>query len=1063
MGCSGSFSIGWGQDGHLSEGYVPGMTLIMGIVAVLGMVHPAEDPGFELGLTLRIWDVGRPMDFLAEIAPDQTPNVDRRVDEVNFTHATDFGSPPDYFVVELSGLINITKPGDYTFSLSSDDGSQLEIDDTLVIDHDGIHPFAPKVGSIRLAEGAHPILIRMFESAGEESLRLEWKIPGSQSLTLVPHEAFLTETGVTRVVSPGPKKYLDGRQNLRPGDGLVVSGVHPSWVVERLRPDGFEPSVGGMAFLDDGRLLLSTFTPNNNGVLREATNGTLWVLDDVVGGSWSDITVDKVADGFHDPCGVVVVDGEIFVSHREGIDRLWDEDGDGTFESREVFAQPWVGDNYHHFSFGLVEHEDWIYGTLSTAIYFNNTIKADQVEGSVVSMNGPNPQNRGAVYRIHAKSREIEYIAGGFRTPNGIGVSTTGEVYVADNQGAWLPTSKLVHVQPKEFYGHYNGLASSKRYPEGGYPSRYLGNGESPPAVWLPQNEISNSPTTPLEIHDGPFAGQFFLGELTMGGIRRVQLEEVEGEVQGAVFRFTQGLECGVNRLLWGPDGCLYAGGTGSSGNWSWNGTRFGLQRLKPNGNATFEIQSVQARPDGFNITFTEPVDPAWLGNPNHFALRQWRYHATAQYGGPKREEQRLVATEAISTGDGRSVRLKVPGLREGSVVHLRMDPQSVDGDPLWSQETWYTLNRIPSGVPAIDIDLLALPDLQNFEHGDARLEATFTSSSGTSPRLAFQSRYWLPEVAFQGDPSTEHRIEAVFRAPRFDPEGRLLASACLKEMRLNGEVVQSNVVYPPDFGDRATQPFGPLSRGEDDGCTLTDLKLQIIDNEVAEPSVEGLRVLVFSKTQTFRHDSIAEGHACVRRLAQRHGFKMTSTEDAAMFNRDALEDFDVVVFMNTTGDVLNDQQQSAFQSWYQSGGAFLGVHAASDTEHGWDWFGQLVGARFRCHPAVQPARLIVMDRGHPATAHLDSTWVRTDEWYDFKSDGPHEGCNCLLRIDENTYTGGQTGPWHPMAWSHEFDGGRSFYTALGHTKATFSEPAFEQHLLGGLAWVANQAANSQP
>ncbi|MEC7195732.1 MAG: PA14 domain-containing protein, partial [Planctomycetota bacterium] len=198
------------------------MKLITGIVAVLGVVHLAEDPGYERGLTLRVWDVGRPMDFLAEIAPDQTPNVDRRVGGVNFTNATDFGSPPDYFVVELSGLINITKPGDYTFSLSSDDGSQLEIDDTLVIDHDGIHPFGPKVGSIRLAEGAHPILIRMFESAGEESLRLEWKIPGSQSLTLVPREAFLTETGVTRVVSPGPKKYLDGRQNFRPGDGLVV-------------------------------------------------------------------------------------------------------------------------------------------------------------------------------------------------------------------------------------------------------------------------------------------------------------------------------------------------------------------------------------------------------------------------------------------------------------------------------------------------------------------------------------------------------------------------------------------------------------------------------------------------------------------------------------------------------------------------------------------------------------------------------------------------------------------------------------------------------------------------
>lgn len=1040
------------------------MALTMGILVVLALINPIEDPGYESGLTLRVWDVARPIEFLAEIGPDQTPNVDCKVDEVNFHNASGFRSPPDYFVAEVSGLIKITTPGEYIFSLSSDDGSQLQIENTLVIDHDGIHPAQAKQGSVRLVAGMHSILVRMFERDGEESLRLEWKTPQSQDFVLVPRDVFFTERGVTRVVSPGPKKYLDGRQNLRPGDGLVVSGVHPSWEVERLRPEGFEPSVGGMAFLEDGRLLLSTFTPNNNGVLRQATNGTLWILDGAVGGTWSDVTVEKIADDFHDPCGVVVVDGEIFVSHREGIDRLWDENGDGTYESREVFAQPWVGDNYHHFSFGLVEHEGWIYGTLSTAIYFNNTIKADRVEGSVVSMNGPNPPNRGTVYRIHSKSREVEIIAGGFRTPNGIGVSENGNIYVADNQGAWLPTSKLVHVQPEEFYGHYNGLASSKRYPEGGYRSRYDTNGESPPAIWLPQNEISNSPTTPLEIPDGPFAGQFFLGELTMGGIRRVQLEEVEGEVQGAVYRFTQGLECGVNRLLWGPDGCLYAGGTGSSGNWSWNGTRFGLQRLTPNGNTTFEIHSVHALPDGFSIAFTKPVDRAWLGNPDHFSFRQWRYHATAQYGGPKREEQRLVASEAIASDDGLSVRLKIPGLREGSVVHLRTDPQSVDGQALWSQEAWYTLNRIPAGPRAYEVDLQTLSALNTFEHGDARLETTFTSNSGKTPRLAFQSQYPLPQMLLDGDETEKHHIEAIFRAPRFDPEGRTLAPACLKEMRLNGKIVQSSVVYEPiDAGNRPPKPFGPLSREEDDGCTLSKLKLVVVDDEIEMPSVAGLRVLVFSKTQTFRHDSIPEGHVCLRRLAQQHGFQVTSTEESSMFNRRTLAEFDVVVFLNTTGDVLNDQQQAAFQSWYQSGGAFLGVHAASDTEHEWDWFGQLVGARFRCHPAVQPARLVVMDHGHPATAHLGPTWVRTDEWYDFQSEGPHEGCNCLLRVDENTYSGGRTGPWHPMAWSHEFDGGRSFYTALGHTKATFSEPAFEQHVLGGLAWVAGRPANSRP
>ena len=150
---------------------------------------------------------------------------------------------------------------------------------------------------------------------------------------------------------------------------------------------------------------------------------------------------------------------------------MWDEDGDGTFESREVFAQPWVGDNYHHFSFGLVEHEDWIYGTLSTAIYFNNTIKADQVEGSVVSMNGPNPQNRGAVYRIHAKSREIEYIAGGFRTPNGIGVSTDGEVYVADNLARLAPHEQVGACATKRVLRALQWVWLPSCYPEGDTPA----------------------------------------------------------------------------------------------------------------------------------------------------------------------------------------------------------------------------------------------------------------------------------------------------------------------------------------------------------------------------------------------------------------------------------------------------------------------------------------------------------------------------------------------------------------------------------------------------------------
>ena len=1019
---------------------------------------------YESGLTLQVWEIRRPIEFLAEIGPGQTPNIDRKVDHVDFANSSEFGAPNDYFYVEISGNIRIENPGLYEFSLSSDDGSQLWINNKLVIDHDGTHAAEPMMGSISMDTGSHAMLITMFENAGEEVLRLKWKKPGDVGFTLVPSEVFTTQKGVTRVVSPGSKKYLDGREFLEAGNGLVLDKVHPGWTVDRLRPDGFEPSVGGMAFLPDGRLLLSTFTPNNNGVLRSKTNGSLWVIDGLVDGTWKDAVVDKIDDGFHDPCGVVVVDGDIFVAHREGIDRLWDVDGDGDFESREVFAEPWLGDNYHHFSFGLVEHDEWIYGTISTAIYFNNTIQADRVEGSVVSMNGPNPPNRGTVYRIHSKTREVEFIAGGFRTPNGVGVGNDGDIYVSDNQGAWLPTSKLVHVRPGEFYGHYNGLASSKRYPNGGYRSRYLRNGESPPAVWLPQNEISNSPTTPLEINKGPFAGQFYLSELTMGGIRRVQLEEVDGEMQGVVFRFTQGLESGVNRLIWGPDGCLYAGGTGSSGNWSWNDTRFGLQRLRPTEEEVFEIHSVHVQPDGFEIKFTKPVDAAWLSNPHHYQLRQWRYHATAQYGGPKRHEQRLVATQAHASADRRSVRLSVPGLREGSVVHFRMDPQTVTGEELWSKEAWYTLNRIPGSSPAVEVDLTALPSVDSFDHGDVRLEAVFTTTNGKTPKVAFQSSYLLPPVPVTGGSSVQHHLQAIFRAARFDPEGRMLTPAKIDEVKLNGEIVCSGLVFEkPNVNSRISSPYGPLSFSEEDGVSTQLLKCYVLNDEIEMPAVDGLRVLVFSKTETFRHDSIPDGHACMERLATQGGFSTTSSEDSAIFNSNDLAKFDAIIFMNTTGDVLNESQQSAFQSWYRSGGAFVGVHAASDTEHEWEWFGQLVGARFRCHPAVQPARVVVMNHDHPATAHLNSTWVRTDEWYDFKADGPHDGCNCLLRVDENTYSGGQTGPWHPVAWSHEFDGGRSFYTALGHTKATFSEAAFEQHLLGGLAWAASISQQNQP
>ncbi len=670
----------------------------------------------EPGLTFRIYDIGRPLDRLAPLRADQTPNVDRRLDQLDLPDNAAFGGPADHFVVEAFGYLEIVVPGDYTFALTSDDGSRLMINGNEIIRHDGVHPATTKEGACALEAGLHPWRVEMFENGGGAALSLAWRPPGAAEFTLVPADAFRIEKGVTRVVSPGRKILLDGREHLKPGDGMPLETVHPAWTLETLRPDGFEPQVGGMAFLPDGRLVVSSFPPVNNGVFREQPNGVLYVLDHLDDAP-DGLTIDVIADDLHDPCGVAVVDGDIYVSHRPDITRFMDTDGDGVFESREVFVAPWVSDNYHHFSFGLVEHDGWLYGTLSTSIYFENTLKADNVEGEVVSMNGPNPAHRGTCYRVNLESRDVEFLAGGFRTPNGIWVTDDGRILVSDNQGAWLPASKLVQVEPGAFYGHHNGTQSSERYPDGGVPALHADQPPSPPALWLPQNEICNSPTNPLPITDGPFAGQFYLGELTMGGIRRFMLETVDGGVQGAAFRHTQGFEAGVNRIIHGPDGCLYVGGTGANGNWTWRGTQFGLQRLRPTGASAFEMHAINIRPDGFLVSFTDPIDDETLRDPARYTVTQWRYHPTPQYGGPKYDLQRLPVASATPNRTGETVHLAVPGLRAGSVVHLRTDlRRKADEAELWSKEAWYTLNRFPGGRAMSEATRITLPRSDDVE-----------------------------------------------------------------------------------------------------------------------------------------------------------------------------------------------------------------------------------------------------------------------------------------------------------------------------------------------------------
>lgn len=217
--------------------------------------------------------------------------------------------------------------------------------------------------------------------------------------------------------------------------------------------------------------------------------------------------------------------------------------------------------------------------------------------------------------------------------------------------------------------------------------------------------------------------------------------------------------------------------------------------------------------------------------------------------------------------------------------------------------------------------------------------------------------------------------------------------------------------------------------------------------------------VLIFTKTSGYRHESIAAGAACLVELASELGFQATHTEDGADFTRANLARFAAVVFLSTSGEVLDPKQQLAFEDYIQTGGAFMGIHAAADTEYEWPWYTSLVGAQFESHPAIQSAVVMRAPIDFPATDFLPERWLRTDEWYNFKALSPKT--TQLLLLDENTYEGGKhfaQGQLHPTAWFQEYDGGRAFYTGGGHTDESYAEPLFRRHLKAGLAWVVERS-----
>ena len=652
-------------------------------LTALAPAAAAAPTGHEPGVTLRSFQMPPGLVDFCTIKSATTPNVDKLTSTIDYTTTAQFGLS-DNFLSVVTASLTIATQGVYAFRLISDDGSKLHIDNNLVVDHGGLHGNTSKDGNATLTAGVHDLRVDYFEAGDGQELKLQWKKPGDSAFTIVPSTVLSTEANVVRVTAPGTK-YCEGALDTA-GDGLRLDSVNPNYTLTNLRPAGFEPEVTGLDFLGNKLVVTTAGSVSSGGWVENAKPGEVFLLDNVVGAtSAANVTATKIATGLLNPMGVDVIGNDIFVSERYQLTKLTDPDGDGQYDVKTKIAGWPDGGNFHEFAFGLV-HDD-------TNFYVNLSVAINNGGASTVPQPGA---NRGTSIKINRATGAVSYIAGGLRTPNGVVLNDAGELFGTDNQGGWLPASKLVQIKQGRFFNHFTT-------PAGQFDAAPV----TPPVLWIPQNEIGNSPSAPMIVKSGPFAGQMLIGDVTYGGLQRAALEKVAGEYQGAIFRHTAGLEAGVNRTITGPDGAIYVGGIGEGGNWGESDKlRFGLQKLTPAGDNTFDMNTVKITSTGFDISYTKPISDETITKiATSYRVKQWRYVATAEYGGPKVDEETLVVSGATVSADKKTVSVTIPGVKPGRVVHIRSPRPfaSATGDSLWNTEAWYTANSVPGYVPPAD------------------------------------------------------------------------------------------------------------------------------------------------------------------------------------------------------------------------------------------------------------------------------------------------------------------------------------------------------------------------
>lgn len=477
-------------------------------------------------------------------------------------------------------------------------------------------------------------------------------------------------------------------------ESIIAQITNDSYRVETIKmPDGLTSETGAVEFLPDGRLVAS-FTRGEVMIYNTLTKE--WKL---------------FAEGLHDPLGILVIsNSELLIMQRPELTRVKDTDRDGIADLYEKVTDDFgLSGNYHEFNYGPVKDKE---GNLFIALNSSSgggNIRSE-VRGQINTLGREsgskgqmfsNLPYRGWMMKL-GKDGKLQPFASGFRSPNGIGFDLEGNLFATDNQGDWIGTSPLHHVQEGKFYGHPGSLVWQKGWNRGNpflLPIPVLDSMRTRGAVLFPHGIIANSPTQPVCDNTagkfGPFSGQLIIGEMNKERIVRVMLERVGGELQGACIPFLEGngLRKGNNRLVFAPDGSLWIG----QNSHGWLGDQ-GIQRIVFTGKTPADVYSMNLTENGFDLTFTEPLDVSAVANPENFKFRHYYYKYQSKYGSDQFDIQNVPVTGIKISDDRKKVSLTLASLKPGYVYELNLgDIKTSTGNSLNNKLICYTLNKLKS------------------------------------------------------------------------------------------------------------------------------------------------------------------------------------------------------------------------------------------------------------------------------------------------------------------------------------------------------------------------------